>query len=122
MNAISISNHPIQINVKREVKYLRLHDEAEQTAEYDNRYLAVDFRVIHYIESEEEGEVVRGSAGISDKVVTLMAENDFIVELNGQPVGEYDYFTMLAQGQISIYELIAGTALQADANGRFDIY
>ena len=121
MQKFSISKHPIDGNIIREVEFSGL------TIDNDLEYgfqVKLRLKVHHYIMVEN----VKTIHPLQEfKYVVLTANNSTMVDGNGMPVeegglmGEFDFFMMLIDNEVVIADLIAAKIQWADSYGRFDI-
>ena len=127
MNLINITNHPLDVDVKRKAKRSGII-----TDEYNaNELIFVDLRVLvkHY---KEENGIDEPYTLIPDYIFRLRADNStFVDPLTGDYVsssfpnamGEADYFiNVIATNPIAIDDLSEQMILRADSYQRFNDY
>ena len=127
MNLINITNHPLDVDVKRKAKRSGII-----TDEYNaNELIFVDLRVLvkHY---KEENGIDEPYTLIPDYIFRLRADNStFVDPLTGDYVsssfpnamGEADYFiNVIATNPIAIDSLSQQMILRADSYQRFNDY
>lgn len=121
MQAFSISIHPIDSNIIREVEFSGLI--IDNDSEYGFQ-VKLRLKVHHYIMVED----VKTPHPLQEfRYVVLTANNSTMVDANGVPVeeggvmGEFDFFMLLLNNPVVIANLVAAKVQWADSIGRFNV-